>query len=133
MGEGKFRVLKVVEVMVVVVCRFFSTSKYDQTLNSTESPGQQLATPSPVPPPLSRLCEPKYAATVGVFFTGTADNGDPYSWSPTAQVLVAGGIVPSGGGSQYMATDTVDIFREDGLDDVTGEVRCVVSHVVSYV
>lgn len=57
-----------------------------------------------------------------MFYTGTEDNGDPSSWSPTAHVLVAGGIVPSGDGGQYMATDTVDILREDGIDTVTGEV-----------
>lgn len=81
------------------------------------------APPPPTHPPThTRLCEPKYAATVGVFYTGTDDDGDPSSWSPTAHVLVAGGIVPSGDGGQYMATDTVDILREDGIDTVTGEV-----------
>lgn len=75
-----------------------------------------------------RLCEPKYAATVGVFYTGeAADEKDAEKWPPTAHVLVAGGIVPTGGdgggAQQYTATDTVDILREDGIDDVTGEVN----------
>ena len=78
-----------------------------------------------------RLCEPKYAAAVGVFYTGEpAGETDPDKWPPTAHVLVAGGIVPTGGDGdvggqllQYTATDTVDILREDGIDEVTGEVR----------
>lgn len=34
-----------------------------------------------------------------------------------------GGEDDGGVGGQYMATDTVDIFREDGVDAVSGEVR----------
>lgn len=65
---------------------------------------------------------------MGVFYTGeAAGETDPTKWPPTAHVLVAGGIVPTGGEDgarqlQYTATDTVDILREDGFDDVTGEV-----------
>ncbi|CAN0128042.1 unnamed protein product [Ectocarpus fasciculatus] len=79
-----------------------------------------------LPPDAVRLCEPKYAATVGVFFTGSPDEGDPSAWAPTAHVLVAGGIIPTGGGEgggQYTATSTVDIFRDDGIDEATGEVN----------
>lgn len=73
--------------------------------------------------PFNRLCQPKYAAAVGVFYTGTKDDGDPSSWSDTAHVLVAGGIIPTAEGGQYTASDTVDIFREDGIDSATGKVR----------
>ncbi|CAN0152531.1 unnamed protein product, partial [Ectocarpus sp. 12 AP-2014] len=79
-----------------------------------------------LPPDAVRLCEPKYAATVGVFFTGSPDEGDPSAWAPTAHVLVAGGIIPTGGGEgggQYTATSTVDIFRHDGIDEATGEAK----------
>lgn len=58
---------------------------------------------------------------MGVFYVGSPDDGDPSSWSPTAYIMVAGGIVPTGQG-QYTATDTVDIFREDGIDPQTGKV-----------
>eukprot|EP00752_Nemacystus_decipiens_P013002 g11503.t2 len=74
-----------------------------------------------------RLCEPKYAAAVGVFYTGeAAGETDPDKWPPTAHVLVAGGIVPMGDAGDvggYTATDTVDILREDGIDEVTGEAK----------
>lgn len=73
---------------------------------------------------------------MGVFYTGeAAGETDPDSWPPTAHVLVAGGIVPTGGDAddgngggggqrqQYTATDTVDILREDGIDSGTGEVH----------
>lgn len=56
-----------------------------------------------------------------MFYTGAPDSGDPSDWAPTAHVLVAGGIVPLSE-SQYTATDTVDILREDGIDSVTGKV-----------
>lgn len=67
------------------------------------------------------MCEPKYAATLGVFYTGAPDDGNPSRWSPTAHVMVAGGIIPTSEG-QYTATDTVDIFREEGIDPATGKV-----------
>ncbi len=68
---------------------------------------------------------------MGVFFTGVVDETDSDQWPPTAHVLVAGGIVPTGdpqlggaggGVQQYTATATVDILREDGFDAVTGQV-----------
>lgn len=102
---------------------------------STHATTNTRCSRSPDQPPLTflptpkRLCEPKYAAAVGVFYTGeAAGETDPDKWPPTAHVLVAGGIVPTGGGDdgggqlQYTATDTVDILREDGIDEVTGEV-----------
>eukprot|EP00903_Cladosiphon_okamuranus_P013103 g12222.t1 len=77
-----------------------------------------------------RLCEPKYATAVGVFYTGeAAGETNPDKWPPTAHVLVAGGIVPMGGRDdgvgqlQYTATATVDILREDGIDGVTGKAK----------
>ncbi|KAG5188059.1 hypothetical protein JKP88DRAFT_262389 [Tribonema minus] len=60
------------------------------------------------------LCEPKYAATTGVFWTGEPDQGMGGPWAQTPHVVVAGGIVSVGEG-MYRATDTIDILREEGV------------------
>ncbi|CAM9866959.1 unnamed protein product, partial [Choristocarpus tenellus] len=67
-----------------------------------------------------RLNEPKYATSVGVFWTGGKDTSD--NWSPTPHVLVAGGIIALGDPGQYTSTATVDILREEGVDPVSGKV-----------
>jgi 3D (Asp-Asp-Asp) domain-containing protein len=59
----------------------------------------------------------QYAATTGVFWTGTDDSGSNSDspWATTPHVIVAGGIVhvnSSDTSGLYKATDTIDILRE---------------------
>lgn len=100
----------------MLICFYFCISLYSVALFPNRF--------HPLCPRSCRVCEPKYAATVGVFYTGApddGDDGDPEHWSPTAHVMVVGGIIPTTGG-QYTATDTVDILREEGVDPITGQV-----------
>jgi 3D (Asp-Asp-Asp) domain-containing protein len=63
------------------------------------------------------VCFEQYAATTGVFWTGTDDSGtnSESPWATTPHVIVAGGIVhvnSSDTSGLYKATDTIDILRE---------------------
>jgi hypothetical protein len=75
-----------------------------------------------------KLSEPKYAAGIGVMWTGKKDDGP--QWADTPHILVAGGIVASSWGEGlFRASETVDIVREEyKRTDGTMEVSDVSSH-----